>query len=104
MSIPSAIVNQLSFLQSQVTANQPLASASRATMAAIKLNAAKLVADIETALIAKGALDGWDAPADPISIVAGFNAIVVEADDRSNLCLMRGVTGRAVSNLNQIAS
>jgi hypothetical protein len=104
MSVPTAITTELADLQAQVTAAQPLAQASQATVTAIKMNAATLVAAIDTAInAATGKLDTWAAPVDPLTIIAGIQAVAVNADDQADLTNMRGFVGRATSNLNQVA-
>lgn len=102
MSIPATITAELTSLQAQVTAAAPLNAASHATKTALKLNAGRLVSDVQAALVAPNTLDTWAAPVDPISIVAGVNAVVTASEDQAALCLMRGVVGRATSNLDQI--
>ena len=102
MTIPAAITTALSSLQAQVAAAAPLANASQATKTALKLNAAALVSSVQSALVATSMLDTWVAPIDPISIVAGFLQVEVAGIDQGNLSLMRGVVGRATSNLDQI--
>jgi hypothetical protein len=103
MTIPANITTELASLQAQVAAAAPLKAASRATIKALQLNAAQLVSDVQTALVAPGnLLDTWVAPADPSSIIAGVNSLVVTAVDQGNLSLMRGVIGRATSNLDQL--
>lgn len=102
MSIPSNITTELAALQAQVAAASPLNSASFPTIRALQLNAGNLVADIQAALTASNTLDTWIAPSDPISMVAGFNAVVTAGEDQSNLSLMRGVVGRAATNLDRI--
>lgn len=100
--ISATITTALASLQNQVTDAMPLVNASQATRAALKLNAAALVSDIQTALTAASVLDTWVAPTDPLSIVAGFLPVVTAAEDQSELSLMRGVCGRAASNLDQL--
>ena len=103
MTISTTITTALSSLQAQVAAAAPLANASIPTITALQLNAAQLVSDIQTALTATSTLDTWVAPADPISMVNGFDQVVVAGVEiRSNLSLMRGVVGRAASNLDQL--
>jgi hypothetical protein len=103
MSIPANILAELSNLQAQVTAATPLAQASRATVKAMQLNAAQLVSDVQSALIAPGnTLDLWTAPTDPAAIAAGISGLLTASQDQSSLALMRGVVGRAAANLNQL--
>lgn len=103
MTIPSNITTAWNSLQAQVNAAKPLNQASHATVTALQLNAGNLVASIQSALTATSTLDSWAAPADAISIVAGFNNIVTAAGDQSTLSLMLGVAGRAAANLDMIA-
>ena len=100
--IPTNITTELAGLQAQTAAAAPLASASHATVAALQLNAGKLVNDIQTALAAASTLDSWAAPIDPGAIVSGFAGVVTASQDQSSLSLMRGLVGRATSNLDQI--
>jgi hypothetical protein len=102
MAIPFNITTELSSLQAQVAIAAPLASAPFSTIKAIQLNAGNLVNDIQTALTGASALDTWTAPPDPISMATGFNSLVAAAEDQGNLSLMRGVAGRAASNLDQL--
>lgn len=112
--IPSNITTELASLQAQVKAATPLNNAPFATVKAMQLNAANLVNDVQFALTTitlipnivltteSLLLDTWVPPPDPISMVAGFNAVVTAADDQSDLSLMRGVVGRVASNLDQL--
>jgi hypothetical protein len=101
--IPANIASELTFLQQQTAAAAPITSASPATIAAIKLNAAQLVSDLDTAVTAAaGSLDTWAAPADPDAIAQGIEGLVCSASEQSTLVLMRGVVGRAAANLSQL--
>lgn len=102
MSIPSNISSELLGLQTQLAAASPLNSASFAVVKALQLNAANLVGDIDTALVASSLLDTWLPPPDPISIVAGFWTVVTAATDQDTLSLMRGIVGRSSANLDQL--
>lgn len=102
MSIPSSITTAWQSLADQVTAAQPALSASRATRTALKLNAANLVDSIQSALTTTSILDTWAAPVDPQSIISGINTVVTAAQDQATLSLMRGIAGRAASNLDQL--
>jgi hypothetical protein len=102
MTISASITTALTSLQAQVAAAQPLANASQATRTALKLNAGALVADIQAALVASSLLDTWTPSTDPAVIVAGVNSVVTAAQDENTLSLMRGVVGRAASNLDQL--
>jgi hypothetical protein len=102
MTIPSSITTAISSLESQVAAAQPLANASQATRTALKLNAAALVTNIQDTLTEGSILDTWAAPIDPASIVAGVLLVVTASEDQNTLSLMRGVCGRAASNLDQL--
>ena len=101
MSIPASITTALTSLENQVNAATPLANASQATRTALKLNAAALVANIQSTLTATSILDTWVAPTDP-GLIAGVLTLETAAEDESNLSLMRGVVGRAASNLDQL--
>jgi hypothetical protein len=102
MSIPATITAALSSLQAQVVAALPLANASHATRTALKLNAANLVASIQSALTASSILDTYVAPTDPGVIITGVLTLLTAAEDENKLSLMRGVVGRAASNLDQL--
>lgn len=114
MSIPQNITSELQFLENQVAAATPLANAPFATIKAMQINAGNLVNDIQTALTTTTMipnlvlttdsllLDSWAPPIDPISIVNGFATVVTAAEDQNSLSLMRGVVGRAASNLDQL--
>lgn len=102
MTIPANISSELIFLQKQVLAAGKLENAPFSTVKAIQLNAANLVADIQTTLTSASDIDTWTAPADQPGIVSGFLKVAVEATDQNTLSLMRGIVGRSLSNLNQI--
>jgi hypothetical protein len=102
MTISTTITAELASLQAQVIAAAPLANASHATIVALQLNAGQLVADVQAALLAPTNLDNWIAPADPAAIASALTGIYGQGLDQSNLSLMRGVTGRAASNLDQL--
>ena len=102
MTISASITTALTSLQAQVAAAQPLANASQATRTALKLNAGALVASIQASLVAPSLLDTWTPTTDPAVIVAGVNSVVTAARDENTLSLMRGVVGRAASNLDQL--
>jgi hypothetical protein len=114
MTIPVNITTELTSLQAQVAAATPLNNAPFSTIKAMQLNAGNLVNDIQTALTTTTLipnivlttdavlLDTWIPPPDPISMVTGFNAVVTAGDNQSSLSLMRGVVGRAASNLDQL--
>lgn len=104
MSIPANITSEMAFLQAQVNAASPLNAAPRATIAAIKLNAAKLVNDVQAALVAANTLDTWTAPVDAGAIISGVLSVSQVAQDQNKLALMRGIVGRVASNVDQIAS
>jgi hypothetical protein len=102
MSIPASITTALASLQAQATAAAPLINASVATRTAIKLNAANLVAAIQSALTATSLLDTFVAPTDPGLLIAGIQNVIIAAEDESALAFMRGYVGRATSNLDQL--
>lgn len=103
MSLPANIMSELANLQAQTSAAAPLASASRATITAIKLNSAQLIADMETAITAsRGQLDTFTAPADPAAIVTGMLALGAAAANQTSLVIARGYAGRANANIDQL--
>lgn len=103
MAISTTITSELTSLQLQVQAASPLAQATPATLIAIKLNAAKLVSDLQSALVAPSLLDTWTAPTDPASIALGLLGVSTAAADQNTISLMRGIVGRAASNVDQIS-
>lgn len=101
--IPANITNELASIKAQLAAAEPLVGASHATIVAIQLNSAQLVNDIQDALVApNNLLDTFIAPVDPAAIVHGVFSLRHAADDQKNLSLMRGVVGRASSNVDQL--
>jgi hypothetical protein len=101
--IPANVTTELADLQAATVAAAPLTSASRATITALQLNAAQLVADIDAAMVTTaGALDTWVAPADPVPILTGVLGQLTSAVDQSALATMRGYVGRSTSNLEQL--
>jgi hypothetical protein len=103
MTVPANITAELTSLQAQVSAASPLTSASRATVTALQLNATQLVGDVQAALVApNNTLDTWVIPVDPVAIINGIEGLVTASQDQSNLALMRGLTGRVASNLDQL--
>jgi hypothetical protein len=114
MSIPANITTELASLQAQVAAATPLNNAPFTTIKAMQLNAGNLVNDIQFALTTTTLipnivlttdstwLDGWSPPADPISMINGFGSVVVAGQNQNKLSLLRGVAGRAASNLSQL--
>lgn len=112
--IPAKIASDLASLEAQVQAAQPLANASQETITALQLNAGNLVASIQNALTTTKLipnvifitdnilLDTYTATIDPVTIVKDVVNILTSAQNQSQLSLMRGVVGRATSNLDQI--
>lgn len=101
--IPTSITSALTALQSQTSAASPIANAPRATLVAIQLNAANLLASMDASMTTlAGSLDTWSAPTDPPAIVSGVLGLIGNAQDESALALMRGFTGRAAKNLDQL--
>jgi len=101
--IPANILTEINSLETQTAAASPLESASRATVISLQLNAEQLVSDVQTALVApNNTLDTFVAPVDPVAIIRGVLGLRHAADDQMNLSLIRGVVGRAASNLDQL--
>jgi hypothetical protein len=100
--IQSSITTELQSLQAQVNAARPLNQASFPTIKALQLNAGNLVIDIQTALVAPSTLDTWVAPVDVGGIISGVNAAITAGEDQNQLSLLRGITGRVASNLDQL--
>lgn len=113
MTIPAKITAELTSLEVQIAAASPLINAPHSTLVAIQLNAVNLTADIQKALTTttlsniipstdSTLLDGWVPPVDAVTIVAGVLKILTAATNQQQLSLLRGVVGRATSNLVQI--
>ena len=103
MTVSADIYTAFSSLQDQVQAASPLSAASRPTILAIQLNAGNLVAQVQSALTpATSLLDTWTAPVDAPSMITGVLSVYSAGLDQSTLSLMRGVAGRAASNVNQL--
>lgn len=101
--IPASITTALVSIEAQVVAASPLANAPRSTITALQLNAQALTASVQSALVASPSLlDTWIAPPDPQVMVNGVLNLLSIAIDQSNLSLMRGLVGRATSNLDQL--
>ena len=99
----STIQAELENLQAQVTAASPLTSASPPTLLAIQLNAAQLLANINTAITnGVGQLDVWIAPVDPEQIIDGVLELKWQATNQSHLVLMEGYVARSNLNLDQL--
>jgi hypothetical protein len=100
MSIPAVLIKELTDLQAQVAAAQPLSSAPRADLKAIELNAETLEINTTLALYnAAGGLDTWVAPRDQIGIIAGVQTAVQSSVDQWKLLDMLEVVSRAVLNI-----
>lgn len=101
--IPANITTELGSLQAQVAAATPLEQASAPTIKALQLNAEQLANDCEQAEYSlAGALDAFTAPTDPEDIIQAVLGAFGNAMDEANITQMRGLVGRAVSNLNQL--
>jgi len=100
--IPASITTALDSLAAQTEAAKPLANASQATRTALKLNAANLVASLQSALTVTSVLDTYEASTDPGVIINEVLTLTTAANDEATLSLMRGVVGRAASNLDQL--
>lgn len=105
MTLPANITAEIASLQAQVKAAGALNAAPRATVQAIKLNAAQLVADTQAALVAPhNMLDTWVPPVDPAAIVTGILSVAQASEDQSDLAVTRGIVGRVASNVDQVAT
>jgi len=102
MTIPVNVSSELRSLQDQLVAATPLSKASFPTIRALQLNAYQLVVDIQSAITQPNLLDTWTAPTDPVSMITGFQTVATAGNDQNTLSLMRGVVGRAASNLDQL--
>lgn len=113
MTIPAAITTALASLEAQVLAGTPLINTPHSNLVAIQLNATNLTASIQTALTTttlsniipttdSTLLDGWVPPADAATIITGVMSVLVAAQNQNKLSLLRGVVGRATSNLIQV--
>jgi hypothetical protein len=102
--IPAALQSAATFLQNQVTQNQPLTSAPAPQITAMQLNAANLVVNGDAALLAAaGALDTFTAPVGAIPIIQGVIGLAISAQNQSDLALFCGIVGRVNLNLAQLA-
>ena len=100
MSIPQKILDDLTALQKQLAASQPLEAAPRAEVVAIELNAEQLETDVTLALTMGGdGLGVWIAPRDQPGIIAGVQKEIAAAADQWHLLDMLEVISRAVLNL-----
>jgi len=96
------ISTALLYLQSEVAAAVPLNTATSASIRQMQMDAANLLDSIQTTLTTPGVLDNWTAPTDAASIISGFLNVMSACDDQQRLALMRGIIGRATSNLDQL--
>jgi hypothetical protein len=100
MSIPQKILDDLTALQNQLAASQPLEAAPRAAVVAIELNAEQLETDVTLALTLGGdGLGSWIAPRDQPGIISGVQKEIVAAADQWHLLDMLEVISRAVLNI-----
>lgn len=100
MTVPANIITELTNLQAQVKAANPIQAAPYATIKAIQLNAEQLETDTSAALkTAAGLLDTWTPPRDSFGIVSGFNTEVNSAIDQWHLYDMLITIGRANLNI-----
>lgn len=103
MTIPAKITTDLAILEAQVVAATPLINAGHSTIVALQLNAANLVAEIQTELVKpSNLLDTYSASVNPVAMIKEVLSLLVVAQDQNKLSLIRGVVGRATSNLDQI--
>lgn len=103
MTIPASLQAEVIALNTAFLAADPLSQSPRAAITALQINAAQLVADIDTALTgASGALDTFSAPTDAPSIASGFSALLTASQNQSDLADLRGLAGRVASNLEQV--
>jgi hypothetical protein len=103
MAIPQSIIGQLQFLQNQYNQAQPLLAQPRSIIVALQLNAANLVAALDTAETnAVGQLDSWTQPGDPFALISSLQALLTAAQDQTALFNIRSLIGRVTSNLDQL--
>jgi hypothetical protein len=102
MAISEKVSSELLALQAQVLESAPLLEAPFSTVKAIQLNAANLVVDVQAELVSPTLLDTWAPLLDPVSLINGYLTVVTAGDDQNALSLMRGIVGRASSNLDQL--
>ena len=102
MAIPASIQAQIAALSTAFNAATPLAGAPRASVKALQVNAGALVAAVDSALLsAAGALDTFAPASDVSATVDELAALLVAAQNQSDLAALRGVVGRIASNLDQ---
>jgi hypothetical protein len=100
MSIPQKILDDLTALQKQLAASQPIEAAPRAQVVAIELNAEQLETDVTMALtLGANGLGTWIAPRAQPDIIAGVQKEIAAAADQWHLLDMLEVISRAVLNL-----
>jgi len=103
MTIPANITSELTALQAQLAAAEPLSTASSPTIVALQLNTENFLDDVGAALdAASGTLDTWTAPVDPVSIVNGVLGLLSSAQDQNTLANIQGYVGRANANIDQL--
>ena len=103
MAIPATIQAEIAAITAAFQAATPLKQAPRAAVTALQINAAQIVADVDSALAgAAGALDTFAAPLMPADIAAGVNALLTASQNQTDLADLRGLAGRVASNLDQV--
>lgn len=104
MTIPVAVTTQLAALQAAFVAASPIdTAATRSQILGLQFQATQLVAALDVALpAAAGALNTFVAPAMPHDMAAGVLGLLAATQDQIVLADLRGVMGRALSNLEQV--
>lgn len=104
MTIPAAVATQLTALQAAFTAASPIdTTATRPQILGLQFRAVQLVNSLDAAIpAAAGALDTFTAPAMPQDMAAGVLGLLAATQAQVVLADMRGVIGRALSNLEQV--
>ena len=104
MAIPVTITNQLADLQTAFDAASPIdTAATRSQILGLQFRAAQLVAACDATLpAAAGALDTATVPDMPTDMVKTVLALLQSAQDQTVLAEVRGLIGRAASNLDQV--
>ena len=95
MAIPATIQAEIAAITAAFQAATPLKQAPRAAVTALQINAAQIVADVDSALAgAAGALDTFAAPLMPADIAAGVSALLTASQNQTDLADLRGLAGR----------
>lgn len=100
MSVPPAVVAQLTALDDSLVAAGNLETAPLTTLNALAYSAGQLAGAVENAIpAAAGALDTWEAPLMPQDIEAGVLGLLSASEGQSALADLEGFVARIEINL-----